>query len=392
MVIHTPWSRNLGAPRVQLELGEELSAQGCEVTKFSWEDAFPSDPPLPSSRWLAAFARGMRANRDFSRRAVAWIRQHPGAFDVIDAHQTDIPVAKRELGFAGLLVARSVGLIPEYEKFERFAQTKWGLESGWRRRLHRWMAWPHLRRRRRNLMPSLRHADLINVSNSDDLATVRDGMGMGDKVIHLPFGLSAARRAAFRRAQKPAVERLARATVAFIGTWNARKGAKDWPAIVERVVSARPEARFRFLGTGIPEAMVRREFPTHHQHAIHVVPVYESEDLPGLLADATVGAFPGYLEGFGFSVLEKVAAGLPTVTYDAPGPRDVMRHLSPQCMVTPGDTEAFARRVLDGLGLPPDAYGRAAAESNRVADLFSWHQIARETAARYRQCLERLRR
>src|ERR1700674_1205256 len=127
MVIHTHWTRDLGAPRVQLELAEEMRALGHQVDKFSYEDAFPR---LAAPRGRAgAFAARLRAylasNLSFAERAAAYVRAHAGRFDAIDAHQTDLPFPKRRLGFAGLLVARSVGLIPAYQEFERFAAARW---------------------------------------------------------------------------------------------------------------------------------------------------------------------------------------------------------------------------------------------------------------------------
>src|SRR4051812_4521663 len=99
-IIHTPWSRSLGGPRPQFELSAEWVKLGHVCEKFSLEDAFP-DGRRP---------RGVR----FADRAGAFVRANAGRFDVIDCHQTDLPFLKANLGFAGLLVARSVGLMPLY--------------------------------------------------------------------------------------------------------------------------------------------------------------------------------------------------------------------------------------------------------------------------------------
>ncbi|HEV2845379.1 MAG TPA: glycosyltransferase family 4 protein, partial [Thermoanaerobaculia bacterium] len=348
MVIHTPWTRDLGGPRAQLELGEELTALGDHVEKFSYEDAFPpSEQARPGSAGrLLDFAR---ANRSFAARAREYVRAHGHRFDVIDANQTDLPFPKRDLGFSGLLVARSVGLIPAYEEFERWARRRWPEPVSPRELAHRVLTWPGRRRRLRDVERSFRHADLINVSNVDDLETVSKTLGYGSRVVAFPFGLPEERREAFRRARANAEERLAACTVAFIGAWNSRKGSKDWPEIVRRVRERTPGARFLFLGTGLGPGHVLRDFSPGDREAVEVVPGYRSEDLPGLLARATAGAFPGYLEGFGFSVLEKAAAGLPTVTYDAPGPRETTRRLTRPIMVPRGDVAAFAARISELL-------------------------------------------
>jgi glycosyltransferase involved in cell wall biosynthesis len=395
MVIHTLWSRSLGGPRVQLELAEELRGMGHEVEKLSYDDVFPnSGEPRPAgsagawARRLNALAGSLQSNRSFADRAAAFVRRNAYRFDVIDANQTDLPFPKQALGFSGLLVARSVGLIPAFERFEQIAARRWPPPplslSHWP---HRALTYPGRRRRRRDVGRSFRHADLINVSNSDDLVTVRDTMGYGAKVVMFPFGLSDARREAFRRRLGDARERLAARTVAFIGTWNSRKGSRDWPSIVQRVRELSPGARFLFLGTGLSREAVLRDFPEEARGALEIVPAYDSDELPGLLAGATVGAFPGYLEGFGFAVLEKLAAGLPTVLYDAPGTRDIVRPLERREVVPAGDTEAFAARVSALLALSPESYGELSAGSLRAAASFSWRAIAQATCDVY---LERL--
>lgn len=396
MVIHTPWTRDLGGPRAQLELGEELAALGDHVEKFSYEDAFPLARTATAARPGTAgrLLDFLRSNRSFAAQAMSHVRAHGHRFDVIDANQTDLPFPKRELNFSGLLVARSVGLIPEYDRFERWARRRWpepfSLRSA-RDLAHRALTWPGYRRRLRDVERSFRHADLINVSSQDDLEAV-SRMGFGGKAVAFPFGLPEDRREAFRQARAGVAERLAAGTVAFIGAWNSRKGSKDWPEIVRRVRERVPRARFLFLGTGLGPEHVLRDFPGDTREALEVVPRYRSEELPGLLSRATVGAFPGYLEGFGFSVLEKLAAGLPTVTYDAPGARESMRQLPRPAMVPPGDTAAFAGRVAELLELPAERWAALSEEALAAAARLSWQEIARETRAAYTDRLLEVRR
>jgi glycosyltransferase involved in cell wall biosynthesis len=394
MVIHTPWSRNLGAPRVQLELGEELTALGHSVEKFSYEDAFPDAAARPGRArlgWGARLAVILRSNRSFAARARSFVAAHADRFDVIDANQTDLPVPRHRLGFSGLLVTRSVGLIPAYSEFERWAARRWPEPITLRGLARNALTYPGRRRRLRDARRSLCHCDLINVSNRADLEAV-SSMGLGEKAICLPFGLSDARRAAFRRSQSDAAERLAAGSVVFIGAWNSRKGAKDWPQVVEQVLRRLPGARFRFLGTGYDREHVLREFTAAARSAIDVLPQFDGDELPGLLAGATVGAFPGYLEGFGFGVLEMLAAGLPTVAYDSPGPRDILAAARLSTVVSAGDVTSFSRQLIHLLSAGENLYASHSEDSNCVADGFRWSQIARDTVECYRERLEIIRR
>lgn len=388
MVIHTPWTRNLGGPRVQLELAEELRELGCQVEKLSYEDAFPRTRPLLPGR--AGRIEGMlRTNLSFAARAAAFVRAHGRRFDVIDANQTDLPFPKSHLGFSGLLVARSVGLIPAYEEFERRSAERWPEPPSLRRWTHEILTLPGRRRRRRDATRSFHHADLINVSNRDDLAAL-SALGYGAKTVLFPFGLSAARQTAFLQARAGAADRLASRTVAFIGTWNPRKGSRDWPRIVARLRERIPEARFLFLGTGLGRDLVLRDFPAEDHPALEVIPSFDSDELPALLSRATAGAFPGYLEGFGFSVLEKAAAGLPTVAYDAPGVRDTLGPQKIPTMVPAGDTEAFAARIAEILTASPESWAELSEDSSRIAAHHSWPKIARRTLDTYREARERI--
>ncbi len=393
MVIHTPWTRNLGGPRVQLELGEELRALGCTVEKFSYEDAFPEPPARLRAGLLGRALDILRHNRSFAARAEAYLRENAGRFDIVDANQTDLTLPKRALGFSGLLVARSVGLIPAYAEFERWATGRWPEPLSLRLRAHRLLTAPAAWRRLRDVQPSFHHADLINVSNRDDLATLRSDPALADKTVLFPFGLSEERRQALGARRASPAERLRVRTVAFIGTWNSRKGSKDWPRIVSEVLARAPGTRFRFLGTGMLREHVLRDFAPDLASSIEVVPSYDSERLPELLADATVGAFPGYLEGFGFAVLEKLAAGLPTVTYDAPGARDTMKPIAAhEAMVPVGDIDAFAARLAEVLALSPEHYAERSTDALAAAAQLSWREIARDTLTTYVERLERLGR
>src|SRR5437763_901850 len=109
-------------------------------------------------------------------------------------------------------------------------------------------------------------------------------------------------------------------------------------------------------------------------------------DLPRLLSDGTAGAFPSDVEGFGMAVVEQLAAGLPTVAYDAPGPRDILGNL-PQLLVPAGDATGFGEAISAILTADLAHYRELSERSVDTARKFSWQDIASETAAEYRKYL-----
>jgi glycosyltransferase involved in cell wall biosynthesis len=122
------------------------------------------------------------------------------------------------------------------------------------------------------------------------------------------------------------------------------------------------------------------------------VPHFRSDELPGLLGAVSVGAFPGYLEGFGLGVLEMLGSGLPTLAYDAAGPRDMLRLHAFPSLVPTGDVAAFAAGLIALLRASPEEHARWSAASRAVAARFSWEEIARRTASLYAERLAALPR
>src|SRR5437899_291862 len=236
MVMHLPALLELGGARVQLELAEVLRENGCQVRVLDRAEILGGRRKGRLGVSPDAFAAAARRR----------VRDLASDFDIIDAHQGSLPVAKHRLGFSGLMVTRSVGLAPFYADFERHARERWpALKKGYlvTRPLHR-------RRNRRFLEQveaSFRLSDLIIVPNRDELLYMRDHLGAQEKTVVRPLGISESQLSRLH----PLVNDRAGAgpRVAFIGAWCARKGSEDWREIAARVRRSLPEASFTFLGT-----------------------------------------------------------------------------------------------------------------------------------------------
>jgi glycosyltransferase involved in cell wall biosynthesis len=93
------------------------------------------------------------------------------------------------------------------------------------------------------------------------------------------------------------------------------------------------------------------------------------------------------VEGFGLAVVEQLAAGLPTIAYDAPGPRDILGGTLPELLVAPGDVEQFSAAVVGIFENGYQHYQELSDRSAKAALRFSWPVIARHTAQEYRSRL-----
>jgi glycosyltransferase involved in cell wall biosynthesis len=374
MMLHMPWDENLGGPRPQMELAAEFRKLGHRVEKYDVFDAFPS------AKRESRIAPLIRSS--FSSKAKAFLRENVGRFDIIDALQGNLPFSKRELGFQGLLVARSVGLYAFHEQCLQFVKTKWPPKHKGNPIANVFRSW---RTRRESPYPlrSLKNCDLINVPNSDEFIYLRDVLGFGGKCKVLPFGLRLEQRNEFASAIRPMKERLNNKTVVFIGSWSPSKGAKDWAEIMLRIKGKIPDARFLFLGTGLSADKVLDDLKLSCCDWVKVIPHYKNKELSKLLGAATVGVFPSYIEGFGFAVLEKLACGLPTVAYDVPGPREMLRRLDTQLLIPAGDIKRLSNKVTELLKLDSPTYTNLSGKCVEVAREFTWPKIARATIDTY---------
>ncbi|NEO27126.1 MAG: glycosyltransferase family 4 protein [Kamptonema sp. SIO4C4] len=375
-MLHVPLNRNFGGSRVQLELAEEWQKQGHHITKFDANDAYPQAKH-------SLFHTLTRPR--FHTKAEQFIREQGHRFDIIDAHQGNVTCSKASLGFSGLWVTRSVGLYPLYEAFRR--STLGNVPESWKTRLvNGVLAWRD-RKEMSHCFQSYHHCDLINLPNPDEKAYLNQAAGLGEKCVVFPFGLSDQRLTTLQQSSKPPAVRLQSPQVVFIGTWCLRKGSKDWPQIIQRVKAAIPEVQFLFLGTGSPANVVLEDLNLPSSDGIKIIPSYDSDTLPHLLENGTVGVFPSYIEGFGFAVLEKLAAGIPTIAYDVPGPREMLQQSPLPLMVQVGDTQALSQKLIDLLRLEVTQYSSLVRDCQTIAETFRWSRIATEMLAVYQEHL-----
>jgi len=380
-IVNLPWDPRLGAASVWIELSEQWKKTGHTVEKFCLSDAFPKPT---RSRALSAWRQAI-----FPYRAARFVRQHSNDFDVIDCLIGTLPFSKKSLGFNGLLVGRSIGLYLDYEKFLRSSRQRWPDQPRGKflgRLFYRFTAWLL----RRNADRAVVHCDTLNVPNEDERRSLAQ-YSPNTPAIVLPYGLNDNERAALAAAAPPVSQRSARKEICFLGMWSVRKGSRDWPKIIRAVLDAEPSARFAFLGTMTEDDdMVFRELKLSSSEKLRCVKSYDPNELPGLIANCAVGLFPSYIEGFGISVLEQLAAGIPTIAYDVPGPRHILKNIGVQLLVPAGDVKAMSGRALEILRMNESDYSALSIQCREIAAQFRWEQIADDNIRAYRSALQKI--
>jgi glycosyltransferase involved in cell wall biosynthesis len=368
MVSPNPLDATLGASKVTLELSAALNSLPDVQCDLRGPDDVGAVRHFNARGWA-----------DFNAAMADFVRRRADEYDVVDVDHEHLPFPRTSFASRPLLVARSVLLVHHLDtiRFPR-PRTVRDIVS----RVRHAVASARFRRHRIVAADAtMASADLVNVSNRTDKAVLIEHGVPASKIVVLPFGMTAARRQEF--AQVPSVP-ASPPVIAFVGSFDFRKGAADFPKIFARIRIAVPDARLALFGTAghfRTVEDVRRFFPAAQRDALDIHPKFDPVMLPALLARCAVGIFPSYCEGFGFGVLEMLAAGVPVFAYDAPGPPEM---LDADHLVAPGETRALADKVIAFLQNRPTA-DHVRTLARQVATRFDWLEIARRTAALYAQ-------
>lgn len=357
----TRLDRTLGAPKVIIELAEGLTHLGCQCKLIGPKDIIEDlvDGRNDPDRYAAALRK--------------YLLKHAAEYDVVDYDHEYLPYDRSEFPATCLMVARSVLLHYHFDEIKIPAPRT--LRSTVARMVRHVLGTDQHRRNRIRADKTGKEADMFITLNSQDRDTLVNYGYERSKIAVVGLGLHPERYAALCNAclDVPPEPR-----IAFVGTFDYRKGCLDMPGIVAGVARAVPNVRFRLIGTaGLfkTEAEVLSHFPESLRSNVEVIPRFKPEDLPGLLEACSAGVFPSYIEGFGFGVLEMLAAGLPVVAYDAPGPPDML----PKEYLTPrGDVAATAGTLVDLLKNSAKLK-QARIEARERAKSFTWKRAAKQT-------------
>lgn len=355
----THLSKELGASKVLIELAEEME-------QLSWQCTLVSPNEIASR---------LNGNEEYCQQLRRYLIEHAGKYDVVDYDHGHLPYPRSDFPAGTLFVARSVLLAHHFNRISipRDRSIKGRLRS----LLFERNEAARCRLRIEQAHKTVCEADLVNVLNLDDRTElIRCGLPDG-KIVVIPNGLSRSRRIMFDSiSDAPPREPV----VVFVGTFDNRKGALDIPLIIQEVSRAVPNVRFRLLGTFKDHADVRNRFPRKLRSRIDVVSRFPADTLPELLSTGgSVGIFPSYLEGFGLGVLEMLAASIPVIAYNCPGPPAM---LPSNYLVRPGDWSSMSAKVIDLLK-DEERLMRARCWAKQRSQQFCWDSIARTTSEFY---------
>lgn len=373
------WPLVGGAERAMANLATELAARGLEVTVLTarWEPHWPAEiayREVPVVRVPQASVRYW-GTLQYMRAVRRWLRENPDRYDLVCVSML------KHSAYATL--REVVGRVPVVLRAAgggRSGDCIWQLEARMGARIKR---------------RCMRADAFIAPSHTIQRELVAAGYPRA-RIHYLPNGVripppvddEAKRRArmALATANASLVLPDQAPLAVFTGRIDAAKGLAELVAAWRTVADRRRDARLWIVGDGPFESDLRRQIEAENLSS-RVVLTGIFDDVSDVLAAADLFVLPSHEEGMSQSLLEAMAAGLPTVASDIVGNRSLLDDGREGRLVPPRRADTLAAAILAMIENPADAAELGAAARQRVSREHSLERMADDYLAVFERVL-----
>ena len=339
MCCYLPLKPTLGGAKGYIEVAQNYRRLGHNVDLVGIDTIVGLDQPYMSEEWRLV---------NFPGKLRDYLLVHSKKYDVVEYESLYLPFSvKNEVD---CLLAVRCSLLDlnflqiKIPKFKGLRAMAGFLFKSWSRK-------KKLNNKIKQSLKSMDSADLINVQNPTDKELLIKYKFSADKIIVQPLGMFEDKYTQYNKIKLDKNTGLVRKTIVFVGTFDNRKGAVEFPLIIKKILTKHHDVDFKLLGVlGMfpTEESVYEYIGNEFRDRVHIQGRFQPDELPLLLNDCSYGIFPSYLESFGYGVLEMMTMGLPVVGYNSPG---INMLLLEELKVQPGDIDQmvsiFSRLITD---------------------------------------------
>jgi L-malate glycosyltransferase len=186
-----------------------------------------------------------------------------------------------------------------------------------------------------------------------------------------------------RYPEDDAAARLARAkstgrrVITTVANLRPGKGHDVLLKAAARVIRRVPDVQFQIVGDG-PRRQELEQQAAALRISAQVSFLGHRDDVPAVLAQSDLFAFPSFMEAAPNAVIEAMAAGLPIVATRVGGIPEVIEHEHNGLLVAPGDDRALAAGLLRVIERPELALQVGEAARQTVEARFSFDRMVSE--------------
>lgn len=178
--------------------------------------------------------------------------------------------------------------------------------------------------------------------------------------------------------------------VTMISRVMRSKGVPEFVRAAQEISSDYRDVRFLLIGPHDDESLDHFSTDELTQLRQRVIWPGPRRDIPAILAISDIFVLPSaYREGIPRVILEAASMGLPIVTTDSPGCREVVQHGINGYLIQIGDGVALRQQIRSLLDQPELRQLFGEQSRRRAVEIFDLSVIAAQTSAIYRELLER---
>jgi glycosyltransferase involved in cell wall biosynthesis len=365
-VAHHERNRAAGVSGATQSLGDALAKQGCEVSYFHFDDAFPTATGSELSRMIR-----------FPWRVASHLSRMGRDVDVVDATTGDAWVWGMRRGRSRTtLVTRAHGLehVADADIRARAARGEMDLSAKYPIYHGGYRLW-EVRR-------SLATSDATIFLNEIDRRFAVDRLSIArEATFVVPNG---APDALLDRMVEAPVPHSARLSLVFIGSWIPRKGTVAIVGATKLLVERGIPFTLAVLGAGRRAEEVRGAFGEDVRPFVTIESGYVPADLPSLVKGGHVLLHPSWTEGFSLGLVEGMALGLAPIATRSGGAPSVISD-GESGVLLPDETPESLANAVERLASDPALVMQLRRGARRRALEFRWSDIAARTLEVYRQ-------
>lgn len=329
--------------------------------------------------WSGKFGRSVAFPMEVRSRAMS-AADAGRPYDIVNVHEPSAaPVVMGRRAAAPLVVVTSHGLERRAWELAMTEGRLGRLAPGWRSRL----TYPAT-----SLWPgdlALRRAEHVFCLNEEDRHALmgRFGREPGTITRIMPGADEVYAHAAEARTYSAARRLL------FAGTWRKNKGVEDIVPAVVALAERHADVLLHVVGAGMSPDNVRAHFPDWLRPRVVCESPEDEAGTAAAFAAADVFLLPSLFEGTPLTLMQAMMSGLPIVTTETCGMKDVITSEHNGLLVPIRSPEAIVRaveRLLADAALRQRLGRTARAEAHR---LYTWDLVARPVLHAYEDLFHR---
>lgn len=180
--------------------------------------------------------------------------------------------------------------------------------------------------------------------------------------------------------------------VFYVGRMVREKGVEVLIEAIPKVLSEYPQAKFLIVGGGYNEHLKRRAWELGIYQKVYFTGYVDDETLTKIYKVIDCAVYPSLYEPFGIVALEAMAAGVPVVTSDIGGFKEIVEHTVTGIHTWANNPDSLAWGILQILKNPEYAEKLKREAKKRVKEKFSWEKSAEKAIEIYEAVLKEHRK